>query len=216
MSSSQRFPIIGLRGFIASGKTTTANRITNLINSSLGQTVTFNHSFADPLKAVMRMLGVSKEKNPSLYRDLLTYIGARIRRDDPDFFVKEMQKTFDLFYDNNRDDGAPLAVVIDDVRYPNEATICTHLFYLHRIQHPDWTPFDPSKLEHLHESERFNAPLSPSFDVQQIDYSPLTLTIEMGEGPKQIDEAARGIIRLVLPHLPPITDLLDFDPAPAL
>lgn len=130
--------IIAFAGLAQSGKTTVAN----LLAAELFQkdyTVRLDH-FAKPLKQAANMVGANKTAQPELYRLFCQYVGRNFR--DPSFvdgvtgenyWVDKMHtRLLDHQMDESRrlseseEDGLlwyESAVIIDDVRYPNEVDL---------------------------------------------------------------------------------------------
>lgn len=141
--------IIGISGKIGCGKTV------------LGRLIARRHdysrvSFGDLLKQEasaawkypLRWNYTHKGKGRTVHstgctvRELLQYHGTEVRRkEDPDYWVDQMRvelKTLQRFYP----EGEILNVVIDDVRFPNEARMVKDMGgVLIRIQpYPEWVP----------------------------------------------------------------------------
>lgn len=83
-------------------------------------------------------------KSHPLYRELAQSVGARLRAFNPDHWVDRLKLAIAT---SNKE-----VVVIDDIRYPNEAPVCTHLFYVKPVG------FDTTDLGERadHESEQWN------------------------------------------------------------
>lgn len=140
--------VIGLRGLSGAGKSTIAQEICNVLNSRHTQfpespraTVL---SFAGPIKAALRTLGITKEGTPELYRELAQTVGQRARDANPNHWVELFGRRL-LETDQE-------VVVVDDVRYPNEDPCCHFSFML------DPHGFDVNDLGDRanHESETYN------------------------------------------------------------
>lgn len=113
-----RYPhIIAFAGVAQSGKTTAANITKELVDrhnsnihyTSLSQIL----SYAGPIRAALEAIGVHKEENPALYREMAQYIGAKAREYDPDYWMNLMEKHITELNPND-------FVIVDDVRYWNE------------------------------------------------------------------------------------------------
>lgn len=104
---------IGLLGRAYSGKTTLANYIRQnvvYVSDYLGNTSPLILSFADPLKRMLENNEVDladKEK----VRSLMQEVGTAFRNYNPNFFVEKLVESI----------GDNYPVVVDDVRYKNEA-----------------------------------------------------------------------------------------------
>lgn len=98
-------PLIMLTGKLKSGKTTLAEELTHLLDIP-------RDSFARPLKAGLKAMGVIVD-GPDKDRHALQYFGADyFRKKDPDWWVKPMA--------TNHLDMHNTGLVIDDCRFPNE------------------------------------------------------------------------------------------------
>lgn len=133
-------PIIGFIGPMRSGKTTIAQA---LLDHPRHTHLRVMH-FADPIKACLRSIGVTKEGTPSLFRQLAQTIGQTCRNADPNWWVNR----FDVQYTSPEDQTSKVewlrdyrfrtgkglrdamaawdstahtpCTLIDDVRYANE------------------------------------------------------------------------------------------------
>ena len=136
--------IIGFAGLARCGKTTTCDLMEKWGKDNGYKVVRM--SFAGPLKDALKRAGITKEKNPSLYREVAQRWGMT-RRDPeyrpgvtgPDYWVmKTLFKLIDLADDEHqryiRADraGKPTVwketlVLFDDVRYENECKMIKSL-----------------------------------------------------------------------------------------
>lgn len=106
--------LVALSGKMKSGKTTLAKTITR-------DTI---YSFADPIRAALRELGIDKTEHPMLYRQGAQYIGTDLcRAHDPDWWVQRMARRFSY-----RPIGKHF--VIDDMRFQNEYDWCKEQGFL--------------------------------------------------------------------------------------
>lgn len=145
--------VVGLRGVIGAGKTSTATHLIerwnarNRMDPSYGLATV--ESFAGPIRDGLLKMGVMKRTNPDLYRKLAQLCGAECRAANPDHWAQ--QASTNLFQVSEM--GYNL-VVFDDVRYPNESPLCDLVIYL--------MPHDPNAFLDLdpdvqaHESEKWN------------------------------------------------------------
>lgn len=106
--------LVGLAGYAGSGKSTLAKGLQNY------QRLSFAAALKDQVTLMLSAIGIDVNFNDSeqkeKYRDLLVFWGAFKRREDPDYWIKQlyMRNASVFAQDGHR-------VVIDDVRYPNEA-----------------------------------------------------------------------------------------------
>ena len=137
--------VIGLRGLIGSGKTTVADHLVQiLIAAGVPATVL---PFAHSLKNGLAGMGITKTGTPDLYRSCAQSLGTDlVRKTSPDHWIRQWQS----MKDNLVRTGTKV-VVVDDVRFENEAALCDSLWYLHDdgFRLPDAAFTD-------HPSERFN------------------------------------------------------------
>lgn len=129
--------VIGFAGLARGGKTTAALHLSEWCKEHDMNPVIY--SFAQPMKRAAKRLGLSKDKNPRLYRETLQRWGES-RRDPkfrpgisgPDYWVrrcsaelcelshyeKERYRRLDRFGMNN--EFKETVVIFDDLRYANE------------------------------------------------------------------------------------------------
>lgn len=104
-------------------------------------------SFAGPLKEGLAYMGITKQMTPEAYRKAAQFIGTECARG------MDLNHWVNIFRQHLRLEGDTMAdiVVIDDVRFPNEAAICTYLFFIEPT-------FAPENLGDRagHESEGWN------------------------------------------------------------
>ena len=96
-------------------------------------------SMAFAIKEGMRRVGITKEEQPEQYRSLAQRWGAGRRDRNPDHYVQKAYNKIERFRDLERADWAKLnfdgnlecwdetAVIIDDIRYPNEVNLMQDL-----------------------------------------------------------------------------------------
>lgn len=138
--STDRTITVGLRGLAGVGKTTLASLLVKHWREQCYGLDFEIRSMAGPMKEGLAHMGITKKKEPDLYRRFAQDIGAACRAKDQDFWVKQLCTS-------------PLHnTVIDDVRYPNEAGVCDLLFYIEPVGFP---PID-LKERGTHESELWN------------------------------------------------------------
>lgn len=131
METSKRPLVIGFKGLIGAGKTTLANFLAK------NDPATFwRSSFAGTMKSGFAQMGITKEATPELYRAELQRMGAARRADNPDWWINLWASSLPKSHP---------CIIVDDVRYPNEASNCDILFFLQRTDVS--MKFDP------HESE---------------------------------------------------------------
>jgi len=109
--------VIGLRGLIGFGKSYVARELAGHFNAAGVEAVAT--SVTAPLKDGLAMMGITKDAYPQQYRKFAREIGAGMRVDDPDYWVKRAMGR------------KPANVVIfDDIRFANEARLCDVVFYV--------------------------------------------------------------------------------------
>lgn len=114
--------LIVIAGQAGVGKTSLAKMITKKAYE-LGLTPKLL-SFATPLKQMAEERGIGKEENPGKYRKFCQRVGAMMRRRDPDFWVKEFEKSLLDIREEEREHGNAKywerCIIVDDCRYLNE------------------------------------------------------------------------------------------------
>lgn len=109
--------IICISGQARSGKDTTAIFMKHLLEDIHGYEVLIIHN-ADLLKFMCKTLFKWDGKKDEVGRSLLQYVGTNVvRKKDPDFWVRFIIKTLELFPDEWD------YVLVPDVRFPNEITM---------------------------------------------------------------------------------------------
>lgn len=178
--------IIGLVGYIGSGKTT----IAKILEKEHGYT---RLSFADPLKEqcahmihwatpdipVDRVLhAIHDPQGKHVYRGLLQWYGVYMRNWDPAYWVRQLE---DRILSLKRSEVAD--IVIDDLRFPNEATMLRKQeAMLLRVHRPE-VDRKVDKWE-LHESE---------MHVQDMEVDGIILNNTTVE---DLDESIRNILEI--------------------
>lgn len=148
--------LIGLVGKLQSGKSTACGLIIQKYCND-GKTIipAVRLAFANILKDMIFNAGLCTEeelwgKKTDFSRLMLQKIGTEIIRKqiDPEFFIKRMRDEISVFELNNPDN---LVVIVDDVRFINEANLITDLGgTLIRIERPSLIQ---NKEENKHASE---------------------------------------------------------------
>lgn len=141
--------VIGLRGLAGSGKT----EIAHALDKKLTQRRThFKEkpnsevlSFAGPIRDGLAFMGIKKTTDPVLYRKLAQLIGEEARKHDDDHWINLLKNSFAF--------KRTETVIIDDVRYENEGSICDLLFFL--TPH-GFKPADLGPVAGAHKSELWN------------------------------------------------------------
>lgn len=157
-------PIIAFTGFAGAGKTTAAQHLCR--GQPVGSVTIL--SFADRLRSVVKLAmpylpseTFHAKKNDDLAdeglegltgRKILQHIGTEgFRALDPQVWVKalehEIKQRFELY--------PKIQIFIDDVRFPNEATMIQRYGHLYRIDRPRTETLDVG----VHESEAHVATL---------------------------------------------------------
>ena len=117
--------LILLAGQAGVGKTTLAEIIANRV-FELGLTPHLL-SFAGSLKAKARDRGYDKETHPKEYREFCQEYGAIMRKEDPDYWIKEFEnQVLDIIKKENElidNKYWEQCIIIDDCRYLNELAI---------------------------------------------------------------------------------------------
>jgi hypothetical protein len=129
------FLTVGFCGVAGSGKTTLAQSML-LSRGCLSDRITLKPPhyptarimrFASPLKDGLAIMGITKEKQPDLYRKTAQILGTDlIRAHNPDHWVDYFQYNVEKGHFR---EGT--IILIDDVRFANEASLCNLLFYVH-------------------------------------------------------------------------------------
>jgi len=142
--------VVGLRGLAGAGKTTiqkhlyitAASRRTHVNGSA---PFISKYSMAQPIRECLAVIGVSKETHPEMYRKGAQWIGTELcRTEDPDWWIKRAKEHLKLTIVDD-------VVVIDDIRFPNEADLCDLVFYIE----PEFPPLDLGN-HGQHASEQWN------------------------------------------------------------
>ena len=147
-SSSNAPLVVGLCGPAGCGKTTIANLVADsyFARGATGWRPTSVISLADPLKAALRALGLTKKDNPSVYRTMAQRLGDLCRATDPDFFVRLWRRAWEDFPTIYRRG----IILIDDIRFPNEAPLCDILLVVRRPGLK--SPLTPEQSSHVSET----------------------------------------------------------------
>jgi len=154
--------IIVIAGQAGSGKTSLARIITKRAYE-LGLTPKLL-SFATPLKELAESRGIGKEDNPKKYRRFCQRIGARMRRKDPDYWVKEFEKRLLAIREEERKNPTgkywERCIIVDDCRYLNEIKLAhryasTLIFVSYgsrEIPEEDWREHESEELAKIIDS----------------------------------------------------------------
>lgn len=157
MCAPRGLTVVGLSAKMGCGKTTLFHALANMAQ---GFDVVVRRAFGDLLKQECASyfgfpldLCYSQEgKDAKIYtmyngrvimgktvRELLQWYGTEYRRgQDPDYWTKAMRKELTLMRETRI---LPTLVVIDDVRFPDEAQVCLEQGYCFRIEpYPTWQP----------------------------------------------------------------------------
>lgn len=129
--------IIGVTGAAGAGKTTVCRRVHERLRFTCPKQSVQRAKFASPIREMLRLIGVEKGDGPGevaheLFRDSAQYIGQFFRDRDENFWVKVLVQ-----YVNGL--SSPTIVLLDDVRYPNEAAVCDILVKLYSCRMNDLT-----------------------------------------------------------------------------
>lgn len=108
--------VAGLRGLAGAGKTT--------ISLHLSVHGFDEVSLVGPMREGFSVMGITKRGTPELYRMYLQEVGVSMRERNPDHWVNLAKDRINAHL------AAGHSVVIDDVRFPNEADLCDVLFYV--------------------------------------------------------------------------------------
>lgn len=147
--------VVGLRGCIGAGKTTIATAMREKFRN------VFVRSMAGPLKQGLAAMGVTKTECLPVYREWAQRLGEGLRQQDSEWWVKQARKevqrlagiTDEILKERPRPAPPPCIIVFDDVRYPNEASLCDLLFF---IRPGSFVPAAPIGAIEDHESEAWN------------------------------------------------------------
>lgn len=122
--------IVGLRGQAGAGKSTIQKLLLSISEgrrAHLGPTAAphiFPYSMAGPIREALHVIGVDKVTHPTLYRKMAQWIGTEgCREEDPNWWVNLARSRFSKL-------SADFVVVIDDIRFPNEADLCDVLYFI--------------------------------------------------------------------------------------
>lgn len=151
--ADKKIPVIGFRGVIESGKSTLSALLARYAQQKYHLHV-LNTPMAGPLKYGLACMGLSKEKEPKLYRQAAQFIGTDIvRKQKPNHWVDLFKARLDeALLDNHLfGDQQPDLIFVDDIRFENEAAVPDLTFFLIRTG-PGFREVDLS-----HESEQWNA-----------------------------------------------------------
>jgi hypothetical protein len=176
--------VVGLRGLAGCGKTTVADRVCTRVSLRRAHFPSSSPAFqrwpiAGPLKQGLAQMGITKDRTPDLYRLAAQCIGTDIvRAADPDHWVNLFR------YQTALPSLSESVLVVDDVRFPNEAGVCDLVLFIE----PDFAPADLGDRAG-HESERWNLNREGRIDA----------LVRNPEG--NPDHAADVILGLVASHL---------------
>lgn len=184
--------VVGIRGPAGVGKSTVA--------ALLSMSGLFEiHSFADPMRGGLHRMGITKNKHPQIYRKFAQDIGEEMRQQDPNHWVALGASQRDQTIRRNRH------VVIDDLRFPNEAAICDLVFFLR----PEG--FEPADLGARagHVSEAWNRLYWENPDAPGAQSFPIpTVTIRNPKGsPMVASQAIYEAVRLRIQPIHPSTTI---------
>ena len=142
---------IGLRALAGAGKSTIQKLICDFAQgrrSHTGSTTCptfYPYSMAGPIRDALKIMGVDKLTTPDLYRRMAQWIGTEgCRAYDDDWWVKLADRKI-------RELSPQTVVVIDDIRFPNEGTLCDILFFFE----PTFPPLNLGANSN-HASEKWN------------------------------------------------------------
>jgi hypothetical protein len=103
---------IAIGGKMTSGKTTLTHALMDAIPE---EDMVYHLSFAGPIREALAIIGVTKEKQPEMYREGAQYIGTDfVRRYDPNWWTNLMESKIDTLTDDDP------WLIIDDMRFKNE------------------------------------------------------------------------------------------------
>jgi hypothetical protein len=114
--------VVGFNGQSGAGKTTVARMVKERLHFLAPTLHCVIHSFAEPLKRMLEVVGVDRDH--PLYADATQQIGTDVFRAlDEDFWVSQ-------FLDRLHGMDKPAVVLVDDVRFENEAVVCDYVVRL--------------------------------------------------------------------------------------
>jgi len=186
------FFILGIAGCAKSGKTTCADELIKWLTERHGDDINVQkHMFAAPLKNAMTSMGIHKETNEPLYREMAQTVGEIGRRFDPYFWVRQAEAQFE-----SARDGRPTAVIVDDVRYPNEVQSIRSLGGMLCLVRPG-RRIDTSDQVYKHESERMAIEVYEGKRRMSFDYDIQAQTLKLDRNqlldPRIAIEVALGL-----------------------
>lgn len=190
--------VVGLRGLIGAGKSTLAAAI------QLEFPNVHVRSMAGPIKKGLAEMGITKTSNLATYRREAQRIGAMMRAEDPEWWVRladtELARLNGLQQDieaGAKRPKPPCIVIFDDIRYPNEAGLCDILHFVRpSFEVPE--PLHAGSAEG-HESEEWNLAYTQGEDWGCSVNPPTTLLVnahnKIDDGAFAIMESVRLFIR---------------------
>lgn len=131
--------VVGITGRSGSGKTTVSRAVVErfkfhrpLIRPACVM------KFAQPIRDALRQIGVEKGDEPGTqaspyFRSAAQGLGQLMRKADPDFWVNALEHAV-------AGQSAPTVVLVDDLRFPNEARVCDLVFQLRTDRDNGLTP----------------------------------------------------------------------------
>jgi hypothetical protein len=181
--------LIGISGKIGSGKTYLANTVcknhNNFIRIAFGDFVKceastrygleldkFYNGKTDSLPEPIEIEG----RVAHTYRDVLQLFGTEVaRKESTDYWVQQVQE-----YISSNDGGKHL--IIDDVRFPNEADMVKDLggFLVRLHRYPGWTPPEGADMSHSSETAlddygKFDLSLIPGHSLALMPFLAITV-----------------------------------------
>jgi len=112
--------VIAFAGCARSGKSSSAQFVEEYIKEKHPLGMVMHMSFAKPLKEGLERMGVYKDKEYELYRELAQKVGTNyLRKHNDNWWVDLMRQEID----NIPKTGQWKVVIIDDVRFPNESAL---------------------------------------------------------------------------------------------
>ena len=131
--------IIGCAGLAKAGKTTLCELIEKEIRKGSYRLEVFRWSMAGRLRIGLKVLGVTKEKTPDLYRKMAQSIGTDMLRNpkyseesDTDWWVNLVRQDFKDIAEGveniqeiigQKRSPDDVVILVDDVRFPNEVSL---------------------------------------------------------------------------------------------